>query len=39
MLSQKEVQTHWPEIKNQILSRWTKLIEPSVDETNGNINL
>ncbi len=39
MLSQKEVQNNWPEIRKRILNLWTKLNFKDVEETHGNINL
>ncbi len=39
MLSQKEVQTNWPEVKKRVLRLWSKLKLKDVEETKGNINL
>ncbi len=35
MLDNQQIQSHWPTIKNQVLSRWTKLSESEVERTHG----
>lgn len=38
MLSNQEIQNHWPVIKNEVLNRWSKLNESEVEKTNGRPN-
>lgn len=35
MLSNQEIQSHWPIIKNEVLNRWSKLTEAEVEKTHG----
>lgn len=35
MLDNQHIQSHWPTIKNQVLSRWAKLTESEVEKTHG----
>lgn len=36
MLDSQQIQSNWPKIKSQVLSKWNKLSEDEVEETHGS---
>lgn len=37
MLDNRQIESHWTQIKPQVLSHWTKLSESEVEKTHGNV--
>lgn len=38
MLNNENIKNHWPKIKTQVLTKWSKLSEAEVEKTHGNVS-